>query len=106
MYVFILFYQYTGLNTKINFDTVYTSSPSFENYEKFKLNFEKKNKSIKISCDGGATTGKSTGANWLQKNMIKIFISGLLYRYASYLILKYNPKNKIFFLKRNLKHQL
>ena len=61
-----------------------------------------KNKSIKISCDGGAATGKSTGAKMLSKKYkLKFLSSGLLYRYASFLILKYKPKNNINFL--NLK---
>ena len=65
---------------------------------------KKKNKSIKISCDGGAATGKSTGAKLIAKKYrLKFLSSGLLYRYASYLILKYNPKNKIIFLKKKFK---
>ena len=59
-----------------------------------------KNKSIQISCDGGAATGKSTGAKMIAKKYnLKFLSSGLLYRYASYLIIKYKPKNKIIFLK-------
>ena len=62
------------------------------------------NKFIQISCDGGAATGKSTGAKMIaQKYKLKFLSSGLLYRYASFLILKYKPKNKLMFLKRNLK---
>lgn len=60
-----------------------------------------KNKTIKITCDGGAATGKSTGARLIAKKYKLAFLSsGLLYRYASYLILKYNPKKKISFLKK------
>ena len=63
-----------------------------------------KNKSIQISCDGGAATGKSTGAKLIaRKYKLKFLSSGLLYRYSSYLILKYNPKNKISFIKKNFK---
>ena len=59
-----------------------------------------KNKSIQISCDGGAATGKSTGAKMISKKYkLKFLSSGLLYRYASYLVLKYKPKNKLSFLK-------
>ncbi len=61
-------------------------------------------KSIQISCDGGAATGKSTGAKLISKKYkLKFLSSGLLYRYASYLILKHNPKNKILFLKKKFK---
>jgi|TARA_X000000950_G_scaffold82793_1_gene104159 cytidylate kinase len=63
-----------------------------------------RNKSFQISCDGGASTGKSTGAKMIAKKYkLKFLSSGLLYRYASFLILKYNPKEKIFFLKNNFK---
>ena len=52
-----------------------------------------KNKYLQISCDGGAATGKSTGAKMIAKKYnLKFLSSGLLYRYASYLILKYKPK--------------
>jgi len=63
-----------------------------------------KNKSIQISCDGGAATGKSTGAKMISKKYkLKFLSSGLLYRYAGYCILKYKPKNKLFFLKNIFK---
>ena len=59
-----------------------------------------KNKSIQISCDGGAATGKSTGAKLISKKYrLKFLSSGLLYRYAAKLILDHAPKNKISFLK-------
>ena len=64
-----------------------------------------KNKLIQISCDGGAATGKSTGAKMIAKKYkLKFMSSGLLYRYASFLILKYAPKNKISFLKIQFKN--
>ncbi len=60
-----------------------------------------KNKSVQISCDGGAATGKSTGAKMIAKKYkLKFLSSGLLYRYASFLILKYKPKNMIGFLRK------
>ena len=63
-----------------------------------------KDKSLQISCDGGAATGKSTGAEMISKKYkLKFLSSGLLYRYASYLILKKKPKNKISFLNSNFK---
>ena len=63
-----------------------------------------KNKNIQISCDGGAATGKSTGAKMLSKKYkLKFLSSGLLYRYAGFLILKYKPKNEISFLKFKFK---
>ena len=64
-----------------------------------------KNKSIHISCDGGAATGKSTGAKMISKKYkLKFLSSGLLYRYASFLILKHNPKNISVFLTKRFKN--
>ena len=64
-----------------------------------------KNRSIQISCDGGAATGKSTGAKMIAKKYkLKFLSSGLLYRYASHLIIKHKPKNKINFLKKSFKN--
>ncbi len=60
--------------------------------------------SIQISCDGGAATGKSTGAKLISKKYnLKFLSSGLLYRYASYLIINYSPKNELNFLNKNFK---
>ena len=60
-----------------------------------------KNKNLKISCDGGAATGKSTGAKMISKKYnLKFLSSGLLYRYASFLILKNKPKIKLNFCKK------
>jgi cytidylate kinase len=64
----------------------------------------KRIKSIQISCDGGAATGKSTGAKMLAKKYNLNFLSsGLLYRYAAFLLLKYKPKNAKFFLRKKFK---
>ena len=64
-----------------------------------------KNRSIQISCDGGAATGKTTGAKLIAKKYgLNFLSSGLLYRYSSYLILKYRPKNKILFIKKKFKN--
>ena len=66
---------------------------------------ELKNKSIQISCDGGAATGKSTGAKMIAKKYkLKFLSSGLLYRYAGFLILKHKPNNKINFLTKKFKN--
>ena len=63
-----------------------------------------KNKSLQISCDGGAATGKSTGAKLISKEFDLTFLSsGLLYRYASFLLIKYRPKNQVLFLKKKFK---
>ena len=60
-----------------------------------------KNSTIQISCDGGAATGKTTGAKMIAKKYnLKFLSSGLLYRYAGFLIIKYQPKNRIIFLNK------
>ena len=57
-------------------------------------------KYLQITCDGGGATGKSTAAKLIAKKYKLAFLSsGLLYRYASYMILKHSPRNKISFLK-------
>ena len=67
--------------------------------------FKYKDKKIQITCDGGAATGKSTGAKMIAKKYkIPFMSSGSLYRYASYLILKNKPKDKIKLLKKKFKY--
>ena len=69
------------------------------------LSLKKIIRSIQISCDGGAATGKSTGAKMLSKKYnLKFLSSGLLYRYAAFLILRYKPKNITSYLKRKFKN--
>ena len=64
-----------------------------------------KNYDLKISCDGGASTGKSTGAKIISKKFkLQFLSSGLLYRYASFLIQRHKPKNKIIFLRSKFKN--
>ena len=64
-----------------------------------------KDKMLRITFDGGAATGKSTGAKLIaRKFKLSYLSSGLLYRYAGYIILKKNPKNKINFLKREFRN--
>ncbi len=64
-----------------------------------------KNKSFKITCDGGAATGKSTGAKLIAKKYNLAFLSsGLLYRYASYLIIKHRPISKFQFINKKFKN--
>ena len=62
-------------------------------------------KIIQISCDGGAATGKSTGAKMIAKKYkLKFLSSGLLYRYASLILINNKPKNKINFLRKKFKN--
>ena len=66
---------------------------------------KKKNyKHLIISCDGGAASGKTTGARLISKKYnLKFLSSGMLYRYAGYLILKNKPKNKVKYLEKEFK---
>ena len=61
----------------------------------------KKYHKLVVAADGGAASGKTTGAKLISKKYgLQFLSSGLLYRYASYQLLKYKPKNTIFFLNR------
>jgi len=61
----------------------------------------KKNYNLVIAADGGAASGKTTGAKRISKKFgLKFLSSGLLYRYASYQLLKNKPINTISFLKK------
>ena len=58
-------------------------------------------KNLIIACDGEAASGKSTGAKLISKKYKLILInSGLLYRYASKLLLKDRPKYYSIFKKK------
>ena len=57
-----------------------------------------------IACDGESASGKSTAAKLISKKYRLLLInSGLLYRYASKLVMKENPKDPIKFLKQKFK---
>jgi CMP/dCMP kinase len=65
----------------------------------------KKHHKLIVSADGGAASGKTTGAKLISKKYgLNFLSSGLLYRYASYQLIKHNPKNNIFFLKKCFKN--
>jgi cytidylate kinase len=58
-----------------------------------------------VAADGGAASGKTTGAKLISKKYgLQFLSSGSLYRYASYQLLKYKPKNNIVFLKKCFKN--
>ncbi len=58
-----------------------------------------------VACDGGAASGKTTGAKIIAKKYgLNFLSSGSLYRYAGYRVLKDKPKNKINFLKKIFKN--
>jgi len=61
----------------------------------------KKHHKLIIAADGAAASGKTTGAKIISKKYgLQFLSSGLLYRYASFQLLKKKPKNKINFLKK------
>ncbi len=65
----------------------------------------KKLKKLVIACDGESASGKSTAAKLISKKYKLLLLnSGLLYRYASKLIINYKPKNNNSFLKKKLKN--
>ncbi len=65
----------------------------------------KKHHRLLIAADGSAASGKTTGAKKISRKYgLKFLSSGLLYRFASYQILKYKPKNKISFLKKSFRN--
>jgi len=65
----------------------------------------KKHHSLVIAADGSAASGKTTGAKLISKKYgLQFLSSGLLYRYASYQLLKYKPRNPITFLKKSFNH--
>ena len=58
-----------------------------------------------IAADGKSSSGKTTGARLISKKYKLHFLSsGLLYRYASYQLLKNKPKNKIVYLNNCFKN--
>ena len=62
------------------------------------------NKSLIIACDGEAASGKSTGAKLLSKKYKLLLLnSGLLYRYASKILITKQPKKPILYLKKKFK---
>jgi len=66
----------------------------------------KKNKkiSLRLALDGYSASGKSLAAKLISKKY-KLYLlnSGLLYRFAAFLILKHKPKKEIFFLIKKFK---
>ena len=59
-------------------------------------------KKLRLAFDGFGASGKSLGAKLISKKYkLKLLNSGLLYRYAAFLILKNNPNKEIPFLKKN-----
>ena len=64
----------------------------------------KKLKKLIIACDGESASGKSTAAKMISKKYGLLLVnSGLLYRYASKLVINHKPKNEVEFLNRKFK---
>jgi len=65
----------------------------------------KKHYKLVVAADGSAASGKTTGAKLISKKYgLKFLSSGLLYRYASFQLLKHKPRNTIVFLKKIFNH--
>tara|TARA_B100000963_G_scaffold226301_1_gene197443 strand:- start:2321 stop:2956 length:636 start_codon:yes stop_codon:yes gene_type:complete len=64
----------------------------------------KKIKKLIIACDGESASGKSTAAKLISRKYGLLLInSGLLYRYASKLIIENDPKNSVSYIDSKLK---
>ena len=60
---------------------------------------------LRIACDGEGASGKSTAARLISKKYNLFYMnSGLLFRYASFLIIKRKPKKIIPFLRKRFKN--
>ena len=60
---------------------------------------------MRIACDGEGGSGKSTAARLISKKYNLFYMnSGLLFRYASSLIIKHKPKKIISFLRKRFKN--
>jgi len=60
---------------------------------------------LRIACDGESSSGKSTAAKLISKKYnLFCMNSGLLFRYASFLIIKNKPKKNIPILKKKFKN--
>ncbi|MDB9760466.1 (d)CMP kinase [Pelagibacteraceae bacterium] len=65
----------------------------------------KKHHKLVIAADGSAASGKTTGAKKISKKYgLQFLSSGLLYRYASFQLIKYKPKNRAKFLNESFKN--
>ena len=64
-----------------------------------------KSLSLRVACDGESSSGKSTAAKLISKKY-KLYCmnSGLLFRYASRLVIKHKPKKIIPFLRKKFKN--
>ena len=61
--------------------------------------------SLRIACDGEGGSGKSTASRLISKKYNLFYMnSGLLFRYASSLIIKHKPKKIIPFLRKGFKN--
>ena len=64
----------------------------------------KKLKKLIIACDGESASGKSTAAKQISRKYKLVLVnSGLLYRYASKIIIEHKPKNLVTFLDKKFK---
>ena len=60
---------------------------------------------LRIACDGESSSGKSTASKLISKKYNLFWMnSGILFRYASHLVIKNKPKNITTFLKKKFKN--
>ena len=64
-----------------------------------------KSSTLRVACDGESSSGKSTAAKLISKKYnLFCMNSGLLFRYASLLVIKNKPKQAVTFLKKKFKN--
>ena len=60
---------------------------------------------LRVACDGESSSGKSTAAKLISKKYKLFYVnSGLLFRYASHLIIKRKPKKIVSFLRKKFRN--
>ena len=60
---------------------------------------------LRIACDGESASGKSFASKLIGRKFgCFVLNSGLIYRYASFLIIKHKPKKKIPFIRKKFKN--
>ena len=64
-----------------------------------------RSKALRIACDGESASGKSLASKLIgRKYKLYVLNSGIIYRYASFLIIKHKPKKIVSFLRKKFKN--
>ena len=64
-----------------------------------------KSLSLRIACDGESASGKSLASKLIGRKLgLFVLNSGIIYRYASFLIIKHKPRKTIPFIRKKFKN--